>query len=113
VLTYLVQTDSFQILVRLSSPALNIKQIIADFKTCSLDPAEEKRLQEEVKMWKDYDANAVDRLKEEMKKVQTDVIGVKKEIEAEFTRVEKKLDAIEKRQDAGRIYFLISIHKYL
>jgi Fe-S cluster assembly ATPase SufC len=102
-LTCLVQTDSFQILVRLSSPALNIKQIITDYKTCPLDSAEEKRLQEEVKMWKDYEAD-VDRLKEEMKKVHTGVTGVKKEVEAKFTGVEKK------RQDAGRIYFLISIH---
>lgn len=40
--------DIEQILVRRSSPALNIQQAIADFKTCPLDQ-EEKRLQEEVK----------------------------------------------------------------
>ncbi|XP_060587187.1 E3 ubiquitin-protein ligase DZIP3-like isoform X2 [Ruditapes philippinarum] len=90
--------DIEQILVRRSSSALNIQQAIANFKTCPLDPEEEKRLQEEVKRWKDYEAD-VDRLNEEMKKMQTDVIEVKREVQAKFTGVEKKLEAIEKRQE--------------
>ncbi|XP_060553940.1 E3 ubiquitin-protein ligase DZIP3-like [Ruditapes philippinarum] len=96
--------DIEQILVRQSSPALNIQQAIADFKVCPLDLEEEKRLQEELKRWKDYEAD-VDRLNEEMKQVQTDVIEVKKdlkEVEAKFTGVEKQLKAIEKRQDAEK-----------
>ncbi|XP_060598724.1 uncharacterized protein LOC132752419 [Ruditapes philippinarum] len=93
--------DIEQILVRRSPAALNIQQEIADFKACPLDPEEEKRLQEEVKRWKDYEA-VVDRLDEEMKQVQTDVIGVKKEVEAKFTGVEGKIGAIEKRQDADQ-----------
>jgi uncharacterized protein YlxW (UPF0749 family) len=99
-----VQSDSLQILVRLSSSALNIKQAIADFKACPLDPEEEKRLQKEVARWKDYEAD-VDRLNEEMKQVQTDVIEVKKEVQEKFTGVEKKLEAIEKRQGAGYFFF--------
>jgi septal ring factor EnvC (AmiA/AmiB activator) len=109
-LCYLVQSDSVQILVRRSSPALNIQQAIADFKVCPLDLEEEKRLQEELKRWKDYEAD-VDRLNEEMKQVQTDVIEVKKdvkEVEAKLTGVEKQLKAIEKRQDAGMFNFYSS-----
>jgi peptidoglycan hydrolase CwlO-like protein len=108
-LCYIVQSDSVQILVRRSSPSLNIQQAIADFKTCPLDPEEEKRLQEEVTRWKDYEAD-VDRLNEKMKQVQTDVIEVKKdmkEVEAKFTGVEKKLEAIENRQDAGMFIFFL------
>jgi hypothetical protein len=39
-----------------------------------------------------------------MKKMQTDVIEVKREVQAKFTGVEKKLEAIEKRQGAGYFF---------
>ncbi|XP_060560719.1 uncharacterized protein LOC132720576 [Ruditapes philippinarum] len=91
--------DIEQILVRRSSPPLKIHQAIADFEGCLLDPEEEKRLHEEIKRWKDYEAD-VDRLNEEMKKVQTDFIEVKKGVEAEFTEMKKEIEAIKERQDA-------------
>jgi Asp-tRNA(Asn)/Glu-tRNA(Gln) amidotransferase C subunit len=109
-LSYLIKSDSFQILVRRSSPALNIQQAIADFKACTLDPKEEKRLQDEVKRWEDYIAN-VSRLDEEMQQVQTDVIEVKiciEDVEEKLTGVEKKMKEVETRQDAG----LFNFHHY-
>ncbi|XP_060553396.1 E3 ubiquitin-protein ligase DZIP3-like [Ruditapes philippinarum] len=84
--------DIEQILVRLSSPALNIQQKIADFKTCTLDPEEEKRVQEEIKKWKDYEAD-VDRLKEEM----TDV-------KERVTEVEKNQEEIKRRVAEDKSY---------
>jgi hypothetical protein len=80
---------SFQILVRLSSPTLNIQQKIADFKGCPLEPEEEKRIQEEIQKWKDYEAD-VDRLKEEM----TDV-------KERVTKMENTQEVIYRRQTEG------------
>ncbi|XP_060566920.1 uncharacterized protein LOC132725750 [Ruditapes philippinarum] len=97
--------DIERILLRQSSPALNIQQTIADFKDCPLDPEEDKRLQEEVKKWKDYEAN-VDRLNEEMKKVQTDVIEGKNEItevKAKVTEVEEKLEEIKRQENSNEV----------
>ncbi|XP_060602274.1 uncharacterized protein LOC132755426, partial [Ruditapes philippinarum] len=81
--------DIEQILVRLSSPALNIQQTIDDFKTCPLDPEEEKRVQEEIQKWKDYEAD-VDRLKEEMTNVKERVTEVEKTQEEIKTRLEEE-----------------------
>ncbi|XP_060562784.1 uncharacterized protein LOC132722322, partial [Ruditapes philippinarum] len=78
--------DIEQILVRLSSPGLNVQQIIDAFKVCTLDSEEEKRVQEELKIWKDYEAE-VDRLKEEV----TD-------INVRVTEVEKTQEEIKSRQ---------------
>jgi hypothetical protein len=68
-----------QILVRLSSPTLNIQQTIAGFKVCPLDPEEEKRVKEEIEKWKDQEAD-VDRLKNEMIRVNKRVSDVEKYI---------------------------------
>ncbi|XP_060597559.1 E3 ubiquitin-protein ligase DZIP3-like [Ruditapes philippinarum] len=82
--------DIEQILVRLSSPALNIQQTFADYKTCPLDPKEEKRVQEEIKKWKDCEAD-FDRLKEEM----TDV-------KVRVTEEEKNQEEIKRRLDEDK-----------
>ena len=52
---------------------MNIQQTINDFKTCPLDPDEEKRVRKEIEKWKDYEAD-VDHLKEDMKKVNENVV---------------------------------------
>ncbi|XP_060558024.1 uncharacterized protein LOC132718341 [Ruditapes philippinarum] len=99
--------DIEQILVRRSSPSLNIQQAIADFKNCPLDPEKEKRLQEEITKLKDYQAD-VNRLNKEIEQVQRDVSEVKKDVKEKMTEVEKKLENIEKRQDAGIFFNLWS-----
>jgi uncharacterized coiled-coil DUF342 family protein len=71
---------------------LNIQQTIADFKTCPLDPEEEKRLQEEIKKWKDYGAD-VDRLKEEMTNVKLKI-----------REAEKTQEEIKRRLDEGMLF---------
>ncbi|XP_060561755.1 E3 ubiquitin-protein ligase DZIP3-like [Ruditapes philippinarum] len=81
--------DIEQILVRRSSSALNIQQTINDFKICPLDPEEQKRVEEEIKKWKDYEAD-VDRLKEEMTYVKERV-----------TEVEKTQEEIKRQLDEG------------
>jgi hypothetical protein len=53
-----------------------MQQKIADFKQCPLDLEESKRIQKEVKKWKDYEAD-VGRLDDEMK----DVSDVSKNLE--------------------------------
>jgi hypothetical protein len=57
---------------------------------------------------KDYEAVGY-RLNEEIKKMQTDLIEVKKEVQAIITEMKKTRQAMEKRQGAG--YFFHS--KYL
>ncbi|XP_060570714.1 uncharacterized protein LOC132729007 [Ruditapes philippinarum] len=91
--------DIEQILVRLSSPALNIQQKIDEFKTCPLDLEEEKRIQKEIKKWKYEDD--VDRLKQEMTGVKKNVTDVKKDLEdikEHVTDVKRDVDEIKRRQ---------------
>ncbi|XP_060586304.1 uncharacterized protein LOC132742043, partial [Ruditapes philippinarum] len=72
--------DIEQILVRRSSSALNIQQTIAEFKTCPLDLEEERRIQKEIKKWKDCEDD-VDQLKQEIKDVRANVTDVKEDLE--------------------------------
>ncbi|XP_060565255.1 uncharacterized protein LOC132724410 [Ruditapes philippinarum] len=75
-----------QILVRRSSPAMNIHQMIANFKCCPLDLEEDIRIQKELNEWKDYEAE-VGHLKDEMTDIKTDV-----------SRMMKHLEQIKRRQ---------------
>ncbi|XP_060596264.1 E3 ubiquitin-protein ligase DZIP3-like [Ruditapes philippinarum] len=75
-----VWSDIEEVLVRRSFPALNMQQIIADFKNCPLDPEESKKIQKEVKKWKDYEAD-VGRLEDEMKEISANVSDVSKKRE--------------------------------
>ncbi|XP_060578485.1 uncharacterized protein LOC132735549 [Ruditapes philippinarum] len=72
--------DIEQVLVRLSSPAVNIQQTIAEFKTIPLDLEEERRIEEEMKKLNDYEA-VVKRLLLAMTDVEEYVIDVKKDLE--------------------------------
>ncbi|XP_060605954.1 uncharacterized protein LOC132758354 [Ruditapes philippinarum] len=102
--------DIEQILVRRSSSALKIQQTINDFKICSLDPEEEKRVQEEIKKWKDYEAD-VDQLKEDMTYVKERVTKVEKnqeeikrqlgegKLEEDMTYVKERVTKVEKNQE--------------
>ncbi|XP_060598650.1 structural maintenance of chromosomes protein 2-like [Ruditapes philippinarum] len=85
-----------QILVRRSSPALNIQQTISEFKSCPLDLEEERRIQKEIKKWKDYEDD-VDRLKQEMTDLKENVTDVKKNIE------DVKRNVTEVNKDLGDI----------
>ncbi|XP_060588806.1 uncharacterized protein LOC132744200 [Ruditapes philippinarum] len=99
--------DIEQILMRQSSSALNIQQTIAEFKTCPLDLEEERRIQKEIKKWKDYE-DGVDRLKHEMiavkenasyakkdlEDVKGNVTGVKKDVTENDTAVKRNLEDI-------------------
>ncbi|XP_060594857.1 uncharacterized protein LOC132749169, partial [Ruditapes philippinarum] len=91
-----------QILVRQSSPAVNIHKKIAEFKTIPLDLEEERRIQEEIKKWKDYEAD-VDRLKQEMTDMKEDVTDVKKSLEdvkENVTDVKKDIENIRENDTA-------------
>ncbi|XP_060595394.1 structural maintenance of chromosomes protein 2-like [Ruditapes philippinarum] len=84
--------------MRRSSSALNIQQTIAEFKTCPLDLEEERRIQKEIKKWKDYEDD-VDRLKQEMTAVKDNISDVKKDIEdvkGNVTEVKKDIEGIRK-----------------
>ncbi|XP_060586677.1 uncharacterized protein LOC132742326 [Ruditapes philippinarum] len=91
-----------QILVRRSSQAVNIQQTIAEFKTCPLDLEEERRIQEEIKKWKDCEAD-VDRLKQEMTDVKENVTEVNKYLESikeNVTDVKKDLKDVKENDTA-------------
>ncbi|XP_060608608.1 uncharacterized protein LOC132760615 [Ruditapes philippinarum] len=92
------RNDIEQILVRLSSPPLNIQQNIADFKDCPLDPDEEKRVQEEIKKWKDYEAD-VDRLKEEMTDVKERVTEVENKQELIYRRLNEGVSSMQTEEE--------------
>ncbi|XP_060587848.1 uncharacterized protein LOC132743332 [Ruditapes philippinarum] len=81
--------DIEQILVRRSSPALNIQQMIDELKTCPFNLAEESSIQGEIKKSKEYEAD-VDRLKQE-----------KTDMEENITEVKKHLDDIKGQQGAA------------
>ncbi|XP_060557885.1 uncharacterized protein LOC132718254 [Ruditapes philippinarum] len=98
--------DIEQILIRLSSPALNIQQTIAEFISCPLDLEEERRIQEEIKKWKDCEAD-VDRLKLEMTDVKENVTEVKKDFEdikVNLTDVKKDLEDVKENDTAMKRY---------
>ncbi|XP_060607820.1 uncharacterized protein LOC132759962, partial [Ruditapes philippinarum] len=97
------------ILVRQSSPDVNIQQTIGKFKTCPLDLEEERRIQKEIEMWKDY-KNDVDRLKQEMTDVKKDLEDVKEsgtavkrdleDIKENVTDVKKDLEDVKESGNA-------------
>ncbi|XP_060564151.1 uncharacterized protein LOC132723444 [Ruditapes philippinarum] len=97
--------DIEQILVRRCSPALNIQQTIGEFKTCPLDLEEERRIQKEIKKWKDYE-DEVDRLKQEMTDVRKKVTDVKKDLEdikenvTDVKKVKKDLEYVKESDTA-------------
>ncbi|XP_060582000.1 uncharacterized protein LOC132738514, partial [Ruditapes philippinarum] len=84
------------ILIRRNTPGVNIHQIIADFKSCPLDPEEERRINEEIKKCKDYEAD-VDRLKQEIGDVKENVTEMQKsldEVNENVTKVDRDLDDV-------------------
>jgi predicted nucleic acid-binding Zn-ribbon protein len=100
---------------------LNIQQKIGEFKTCPLDLEEERRIQKEIKKWKDYEDD-VDRLKQEMTDVKKNVTDVKKDLEdvkesdtavkrsledikANVTKANRDIDEIKRRQGTGLLFF--------
>ncbi|XP_060572628.1 uncharacterized protein LOC132730667 [Ruditapes philippinarum] len=88
--------------MRRSSSALNIQQTIAEFKTCPLDLEEERRIQKEIKKWKDYEDD-VDRLKHEMIAVKKNASDVKKDLEdvkGNVTGVKKDLEDVKENDTA-------------
>ncbi|XP_060558595.1 uncharacterized protein LOC132718913 [Ruditapes philippinarum] len=90
------------ILVRRSTSALNIQQTIAEFKTCPLDLEEERRIQKEIKKWKDYEDD-VDRLKQEMTVMKENVTDAKEDLEdvkVNVTDVKKDLEDIKENNTA-------------
>jgi DNA repair exonuclease SbcCD ATPase subunit len=107
---------------------LNIQQKIGEFKTCPLDLEEERRIQKEIKKWKDYEDD-VDRLKQEMTDVKKNVTDVKKDLEdvkenvtdvekvkkdledvkANVTKANRDIDEIKRQQGTGLLLFKLNI----
>ncbi|XP_060585757.1 uncharacterized protein LOC132741571 [Ruditapes philippinarum] len=103
-----------QILIRRSTPGLKMHQTIADFKSCSLDLEEERRIKEEIKKWKDYEAG-VDRLKQEMgdvkenvTKANTDLDDVKRNVmtvQEDLDDVKENVTEVKSDLDDMKEYF--------
>ncbi|XP_045201746.2 uncharacterized protein LOC123555156 isoform X2 [Mercenaria mercenaria] len=71
-----------EVLLRLNTsvciPVPDLQQTMDGFKTCTLDPEEEERIEKEIKAWQEMEKN----LENQLQLVSKDVQGVKKEVQA-------------------------------
>ncbi|XP_060556284.1 uncharacterized protein LOC132716954 [Ruditapes philippinarum] len=97
-------TDIEEILVRHSTPDLNIQETIVGYMTCPLDNEREKMLQKEIEKWGEYEAEIigvkedVTEVKKKMTEVEGNVIKVEKEmtgLKQDFTQVKEGLDNLK------------------
>jgi peptidoglycan hydrolase CwlO-like protein len=91
-------------LVRHSTPELNIQKIIAGYKICPLDHEREKMVQKEIEKWRELEVEIIGvkedvaEVKKKMTEVEGDVTKVEKEmtgLKQDFTQVKEGLDNLK------------------